>query len=913
VLKPGDLIGPYEIRGFVGQGGMGQVYRAFDPRLERTVALKIIAIPEGARDARTRREGSEAQTEPSEREGSERVLSDSRRPPSEFSARLLREARAVAALSHPNVVAIYDVGESKGRLYLAMELVVGAPLRSFVGNSELPLARRIRWLVDVARALDAAHKSGIIHRDVKPENVMVREDGGIKVLDFGIARRTAARTDEQQAIDTVTGGGAIAGTPVYMAPEQIKGGDVDARCDQFAWGVMAYELVTGQRPWPDTGDLLSLVAKILTDPVRPIRTLAKDVPSVVEETLLRALSKDPAARFGTMSDIVEALEPFGSISTGRDRVKIAPGPVDDPAYAATTRVPMTVSVEPPKAEPTTTARTPRPQRSAWSLALPLVLLGMLGAGVWLVRTKVPTRPIPTTPSASVSGTRPLSTVPRAEAAYREAMSLWHDGASAKAAIALKQAIELDPTFAAAHLQLALQQASANDVASAQASFQSAYEHRHMLTHRDSVLLEASQPFVRAKPDVEEWETRMTAVVFQYTRDPELQFYLGRARERQGDFAGARAAYGDAIRLDGSFVPALAALATADAALGHVPEGLATAERCITRTPIASLCVETRYAILSSAGQCKRAREEANHWASLEPQSPRPFAALARALHADNAPRASVEEVLTRRWALVPAADKKLEELRDRAALAVIDGDLAKAEDIAREVDAALPLTADAYDHAIPARLRVNVLMELDRMKDAAKAARQFLDRMDAWPAYPFAPSPSVGFLEPLFRTGEIGKGELAQMRSDWLEAEKRRASEARTTALDPWVAWATVYGSFAETRDEALEALGKAPRSEPAARAGLFVDFTVGKTFALAGRNDDALPFLSRVTSTCSTFDAAMQIAKAHLLIGQILEAKGDASGARAHYERITDAWPKTSGSRTTRRALERLAMLTRD
>jgi eukaryotic-like serine/threonine-protein kinase len=908
VLKPGELIGPYEIRGFVGQGGMGQVYRAFDPRLERTVALKIIIIPDSARDVRTRPDGARN----AERD-SGRLLSGS---PSEFSARLLREARAVAALSHPNVVAIYDVGESKGRLYLAMELVVGASLRSFVGNLEIPLARRIGWLVDVARALDAAHKSGIVHRDVKPENVMVREDSGIKVLDFGIARRTAPRTsDEQHAVDTVTGGGAITGTPVYMAPEQIKGGDVDARCDQFAWGVMAYELVTGERPWADTGDLLSLVAKILTDPVRPVRVLAKEVPPVVEETLHRALSKDPAARFATMTDVVEALEPFvsvSSVSSRRDRIKIAPSTTDDPAYAATTRVPMTVSVEPPKTDGPT-ARTARPQRSAWSLALPLALLGALVGAVYVVRTRVAGKTIPTTPSASVSGPRPLSPVPRADAAYREAMSLWHDGASAKATMALKQAIELDPTFAAAHLQLALQQASANDIASAQASFQSAYEHRHMLTHRDSVLLEASQPFVRAKPDVEEWETRMTAVIFQYTRDAELQFYLGRARERQGDFGGARAAYADAIRLDGKFVPALAAMATADAALGKVPEALGTTERCIARTPIASLCVETRYALLFGAGQCKRAREEANHWASLEPQSPRPFAALARALHADNAPRASVEEVLSRRWTLVPAADKKLEELRDRASLAVIEGDLAKAEEIARDVDAALPLSADAYDHAIPARLRVNALMELDRMKDAAKAAHQYLDRMDAWPAYPFAPSPSVGFLEPLFRTGEIDKRELVQRRSDWLQAEKRRANEARTTALDPWVSWATVYGSFAETREEAIEALAEAPKDKPGPRGGLFVDFTIGKTFALAGRSDDALPFLSRVTSTCSTFDAPMQIAKAHLLMGQILEAKGDIPGARAHYERITESWPKTTGSRTTKRALERLSMLTRD
>src|SRR5512144_320712 len=153
MLTPGDIVGPYEIRGFVGQGGMGQVYRAFDPRLERTVALKIIVVPESARTPASK--------------------SESGRLVGEISTRMLREARAVASLSHPNVVAIYDVGESGGRLFLAMEYVVGSPLRNLVGNLELPLPRRVRWLIDVARALEAAHRAGIIHRDIKPENVMV--------------------------------------------------------------------------------------------------------------------------------------------------------------------------------------------------------------------------------------------------------------------------------------------------------------------------------------------------------------------------------------------------------------------------------------------------------------------------------------------------------------------------------------------------------------------------------------------------------------------------------------------------------------------------------------------------------------------------------------------------------------------
>ena len=907
MLKPGDVVGPYEIRGFVGQGGMGQVYRAFDPRLERTVALKLIVAPENTKNAKTPPSGAERES------GSSLV---------ELSGRVLREARAVASLSHPNVVAIYDVGESDGRLFLAMEYVVGSSLRNLIGNVELALSRRVRWLIDVARALEAAHKAGIIHRDIKPENVMIREDGGVKVLDFGIARRTMSQSpDEQHAVDTVTGGGAIAGTPVYMAPEQIKGADVDARCDQFAWAVMAYEVITGARPWVETGDVLSLVAHILTEAPRSIRTSTKDVPSVVEETIMRALAKDPAQRFPSMADVADALEPFASLSTGGDRVRVTPQTraEDDPAYAATTRVPTTVSVD---AAPSDARKSipETPRRRAFALALPLVLLGALGATVYVVKSRtdahrVPNIPsVPGVPPSTTVPPRPLSTVPQAETAFKEAMSLWRDGAIVKARAALARAIELDPTFAAAHLQLALQHASANDPPAAQASFQSAYEHRHMLLPRDERLLEASEPYVRATPDVEEWETRMTSAVFQYPRDPELQYYLGRARQQRGDHEGAKAAFDAAIRLDEGFIPALAAMAKSDKSVGDIADGLMTTERCIKRSPVASTCVETRYELLFAAGECRRAKDEATRWGSLEPQSPRPFASLARALHADGAPRPSVEEVLSRRWSLVPADARKQAELWDTALLAVLDGDFVRADDLAREYDAGLPHTADSYDHAEPGRLRVNVLMETDRMKDAAKAARSFLDRLPAWPTYPFAPDPSITFYEPLYRAGEMTKRELDEKRAEWFDRERLRASEGRS-AREPWTAWATVYGSFAESREEALEALARAPQDDgaPGRAHGLFVDFALGKVYALAGRWNDAVPHLERVVSSCATFDATMVIAKARLYLGQAQETKGDAAAAKATYEKLVEAWPKATASHTFKRASERLATMTRE
>jgi serine/threonine-protein kinase len=904
MLTPGDIVGPYEIRGFVGQGGMGRVYRAFDPRLERTVALKVIQPPESATGLRTTPEGRKkagvAATRPE---------SDPAAVVADFSARLLREARAVASLSHPNVVAIFDVGETDGRLYLAMEYVVGSSLRSLVGNFELPLGRRVRWLVDVARALEAAHRAGIIHRDIKPENVMVRVDGVVKVLDFGIARRTVRRSaDDGASIDTLTGQGTIAGTPDYMSPEQLKGGTVDARCDQFAWAIMAYELVTGGRPWTDTGDILRVAANILTEPPPPIRSNMPDVPSVVEETILRALAKDPTKRFPTMADVAEALEPFASLATGSDRVRVSPRAPDDPAYLPTTRVPTTLAVG--TTSPTKNSRAASTTTSrAFSLAAPLLLLGAMGAAVYVVRSRPHVDPVPPNPIASTP--RPLSNVPQAETAYKEALELWHDGASSKAEKAFERAVDLDPTFSAAHLELALYHAKENDPQAAQSSFQNAYVHRHMLVPRDERLLEASEPFIRLNPDLEEWETRMTAAVFQYPRDPELQYYLGRSRAQQGHHQAAKSAFAAAVQLDPAFVPALAAMAKESMLLGGVADAIAATDRCVERAPVAPMCVETRYELFFANGECGRARDEATRWGALDPQSPRPFSALARTLVADGSPRPSVEEVLSRRWSLESSDAKKRSELWDRALLAVLDGDLARAEELARDFDAALPHTADAYDHAEPARLRIALLTELDNPKEAAKAAHAYLDRMAAWSSYPFAPDPSIAFQEPLYRAGEIGKPELDAKRQEWLAREALRTTEGGT-AREPWSTWAIVYGNFSETRDEAATALAHAP-SEPPPTGSLLVDFALGKVMALTGRSSEARPHLQRVVGSCARFDAALVIANARLYLADAQAAAGETALAKATYQKVIDTWPKGSASRTARRAAERLATLTRE
>lgn len=284
-LEPGSKFDRYIIQGVLGEGGMGRVYRAFDVRLERRLALKILSAP------------AEATSEESRR----------------AVAAILREARAAAALDHPNAVSIFELGEHNNVPFIAMELVAGRALRFFVGRPEVPIEQRIHWLADVAKALDAAHRAGIVHLDVKPENVMVRYDDVVKVLDFGIARRAAAFigamegiSDEITAISIATDR-PLVGTPGYMAPEQALREELDGRADQFSWGVVAYELLTGSLPWPKVETVFDLINAVIHEEPPPLRARNPDVPEGVEAIILRSLSKARGDRYYTMGTLLDEL------------------------------------------------------------------------------------------------------------------------------------------------------------------------------------------------------------------------------------------------------------------------------------------------------------------------------------------------------------------------------------------------------------------------------------------------------------------------------------------------------------------------------------------------------------------------------------------------------------------------------
>jgi Tol biopolymer transport system component/serine/threonine protein kinase len=270
LLENGRRMGPYEIRAHLGGGGMGEVYRAHDTRLGRDVALKVLRG----------RLGDEASR-----------------------GRFQREARAIAALSHPNVLAIHDVGDDAGTPYLVTELLVGETLRARLAGGVPPLATALRWAVQIATALAAAHEAGIVHRDLKPENVFILADGRVKILDFGLARSLRR---EATAIEH-TLPGMIVGTAGYLAPEQARGLPPAPPADLFALGAMLFEMVTGARAF--RGDTLvdTLHAVVSQDPP-PVSSLRPEAPRWLDRVVARCLAKEPSRRFASARDLAFALE-----------------------------------------------------------------------------------------------------------------------------------------------------------------------------------------------------------------------------------------------------------------------------------------------------------------------------------------------------------------------------------------------------------------------------------------------------------------------------------------------------------------------------------------------------------------------------------------------------------------------------
>src|SRR6185312_15278048 len=264
-LSSGTKLGPYEIQSLVGAGGMGEVYRAHDSRLDRTVAIKVL--------------------------------------PASFSAdrdrmqRFAQEARAAAALNHPNILSIFDIGDQQGSPYVVSELLEGETLRERLRSGPLSSRKAIDYALQVARGLAAAHEKGIVHRDLKPENIFITNDGRVKILDFGLAKLTQAEGSASNGtnLPTETRGtepGVVLGTLGYMSPEQVRGKPADARSDIFSFGAILYEMLSGRRAFHGDSAADTMSAILREDPP-DLSITNQSISPGLERIVRHSLEKSP--------------------------------------------------------------------------------------------------------------------------------------------------------------------------------------------------------------------------------------------------------------------------------------------------------------------------------------------------------------------------------------------------------------------------------------------------------------------------------------------------------------------------------------------------------------------------------------------------------------------------------------------
>ncbi|HEY1401256.1 MAG TPA: protein kinase [Terriglobales bacterium] len=329
-LTSGTKLGPYEIQASIGAGGMGEVYRAHDARLDRTVAIKVL--------------------------------------PASFSAdrdrlqRFAQEARAAAALNHPNILSIFDIGDQQGAPYVVSELLEGETLRDRLRSGPISSRKTIDYAVQVARGLSAAHEKGIVHRDLKPENLFLTNDGRMKILDFGLAKLTRPEIESGSAdaptMHAATEPGLVMGTVGYMSPEQVRGKAADQRSDIFSFGAILYEMVSGKRAFhgETAADTMSAILK---EEVPELSETARNVPPGLDRIVRHCLEKSPTQRFHSAGDMAFDLEALTEISaTGKSGAQAA-------AAQAT--------------------HSESRRKLAWAAALIALAAAMAGLGWWLGR------------------------------------------------------------------------------------------------------------------------------------------------------------------------------------------------------------------------------------------------------------------------------------------------------------------------------------------------------------------------------------------------------------------------------------------------------------------------------------------------------------------------------------------------
>ena len=860
---PGTAFGRFVLEGRLGAGGMGEVFRAHDTVLERPVALKILR---GSPDRETR-------------------------------ARLLREARVAAALSHPNIVTIYDVGELEGIPFLTMERVRGSDLRAYVGEATVSLDQRIHWMIETARGLAAAHQAGVVHGDVKPANVMIGQDGAVKILDFGLAAAVPG----------------CVGTPAYMPPEQIRGESLDGRADQFSWAVTAYELFTGHLPWPGNDPVATLGAVLWSEPTTLTGggSMAEIVPEVAD-VIRRALRKERDERFPTMEAVLEALEAAVQSAADRARASSAPQALEPRVVRRTMGVGVSIFA---------------------ALVACVVFAAFRAQSAWLApkapSSQVPVPAIPR-PSATLITALPASPTcaPVAAAFYQQGLVQLRSADWGRARILFEKASDVDPSCPEVQLRLTMLINGPFPAAQQRDQLRRTFLFRDALSERDRILLDAWASTIAADaPEQDDSIRILEDGIHRFPEDAELPHLL----VSRSSYLALKPARIEklleyerrATELDPGYADAWQGQAVLLSRLDRDEEERAALNRCLEVAPGATDCMEQRIALLRRQGRCAEASSDAQHLVEWQPgQSTVAYAQLAGALASQQgASRDAVQEALVLRWEQAPEATRELRRLCDSAELSVWAGDFEGALRIARQLEQRAVGAATASFHVCAAVASINALVETGQGVQAAELSARFRRRNEAWASG----DPAVGRAtkveeeKPFLLAAELEYGSLPPAR--WRETADawERANAWRTS---PRESWAYRWGPAIGSRIDAHEALLRDPSAEAGGVGDAFThqpdngpfrgynvrmrDAYEGRIRLLGGDASRAIPLLEAAAHSCQGIEQASLHVRAHLWLGTAKEKVGDIPAACDAYGFIRSRWGASKPRSVTAHEAER-------
>jgi serine/threonine-protein kinase len=852
----GETLGQFRIVAKLGQGGMGVVYRATDEKLRRTVALKV--LPPGFAADPTRRD------------------------------RFLREARAAAAINDVNIATVYDAGESNGRLYIAMELVEGESLRTRLASGALQIPDALKIARGIARGLAKAHGKGLVHRDLKPDNVMVNGSLEVKILDFGLAKDVGLGSDGTDAnaetATAVTTDGQVLGTPAYMSPEQAAGKDVDARSDVFAFGIVLYEMVTGAAPFNAATTMELLIAIARDTPARP-STCNAAVTTDLEAMIDRCLAKAPEGRYASAREVLAALEGLGV------------GSETSRPSAPATRV--------------------RPRSRLWLVAVAAVTLGAAAIVGWRLHAReASTAPIaaPPTSTRADGGRRgvaitdhppPKTSVPEAALAYTKALQNLHDASQGLFYQELTRAVALDPGLAAAHVRLALGTGAGSSFLGVDgaASYRAAHGLRAQLDERDQMMLRSAEPLYAQRPaDMSAAGARLDEALQRFSDDAELLYYRGMVARGDHKPDEALAAAARELALDPTDAAALLGVARSRALQGDAPRTLEAAQRCLDLSPGATACVQIQFGVHRAQGDCAAALADARSEVALEPEGTRESAQLVSALAATGAPEEALLEANARFVAATGPKERPAVEAIQGFWIATLGGDFEAAARHLEDFEHARAANPMPGEPVTPVAEWLQLLRETGDARHASAIARDFLRRL---PSYDDPPRrlEILPALQALVATGETTPQDARSRARAVVDAVAASGKPARGAfrGMDPGWQGVGAYYALATDDEATLREILPAP-TEPlpavdvgshlkAVRSFSQVVRGVGKALALTGDVERGLPLLESAGHACDFVEESIERVQGLYWLGFAREKKGDAAGACEAYGRVLGYW----------------------